>query len=67
VTTYRCLLVSGERIQSIQIFECADDTEVGLKASALLKAKPEHQGIEIWQAGRFVARISGAPRVHNKA
>lgn len=57
VTTYRCFLVSGERIRSIQIFECASDSEVGVKATALLNSKPEHQGIEIWQAGRLVVRI----------
>jgi hypothetical protein len=57
VASYRCFLVSGERIRSVQVLECADDAEVGLKATALLESKPDHQGIEIWQAGRFVVRI----------
>ena len=61
MTTYRCFLVSGERIQSVQILECADDAEVGVKAAALLESKPEHQGAEIWQAGRFVTRIPRRP------
>ena len=63
VATYRCFLVRGERIRSIHILECADDTEVGLKATALLSANPAHQGVEIWQAGRFVARV--ASRIKN--
>jgi len=57
VATYRCFLVRGERIRSVHILECANDTEVSLKATALLRANPDHQGVEIWQAGRFVARI----------
>ena len=57
VATYRCFLVRGERIRSVQIFECADDAEVSLKAAAFLTANPGHQGMEIWQAGRFVVRV----------
>lgn len=61
MTTYRCFLVSGQRIRSVEIFDCADDAEVRLKATAVLRSKPDHQGAEIWQAGRFVARIPSIP------
>lgn len=57
VATYRCFLVSGERIQSVQSLECADDAEVLRKGAALLDSKPEHQAIEIWEHGRFVKRL----------
>ena len=58
---YRCLLMSGETIQTVQNFECADDAEVILQASALLDSKPEHQSVEIWQAKRLVARLAHDP------
>jgi hypothetical protein len=57
VAAYRCFLVSGERIRSVRVLECADDAEVSLKATAILSANPDHQCVEIWQVGRFVARI----------
>ena len=56
--TYRCFLVSGERIQTVQLLECEDDKEATAKAAVFLQTKPEHQGAEIWQRGRFVTRIS---------
>jgi hypothetical protein len=49
--------MSGERIQTVQMFDCADDAEVILKAAAFLSSKPEHQDIEIWNGGRMVARV----------
>jgi hypothetical protein len=57
--TYRCFLLSGERIQSVQVLECEDDNEASTKGTMLLEAKPEHQCVEIWQGARLVAR---APR-----
>ena len=49
--------MSGDAIQAVQTYECADDAEVMLKASALLESKPEHPAIEIWQGTRFIARL----------
>ena len=58
---YRCLLISGETIQAVQTYECADDAEVILKAKALLDSKPEHPAVEIWEGKRLVARLSRNP------
>lgn len=57
VTAYRCYLMSGEKIQTVQTFECTDDAEVILKATALLNAHPEHQSVEIWEGKRMVAHV----------
>jgi hypothetical protein len=67
VATYRCFVVQGERIRSVEIFECTDDAEVSLKATAFLSANPGHQGVEIWQAGRFVARIPSGSEGRKRA
>lgn len=53
--------MSGERIQGVQNIECAGDAEVMIEAAAILDSRVEHQGIEIWQGGRFVARIPRKP------
>ena len=58
---YRCYLMSGEHIQAVQTYECADDAEVILKAGTLLKSKPEHPAIEIWKGKRLVARFTKNP------
>ena len=58
VTGYRCFLMSGDKIQVVQTYECADDAEVILKAKALLDSKPEHPAVEIWEGKRLVARLS---------
>lgn len=58
---YRCYLMSGEHIQAVQTYECADDAEVILKAGTLLKSKPEHPAIEIWEGKRLVARFTKGP------
>jgi hypothetical protein len=58
VSGYRCYFMSGEHIQAVQNFECADDAEVILKSSALLNAKPEHPAVEIWEGKRLVARLT---------
>jgi hypothetical protein len=55
---YRCYFVSGESIQAVRTFECADDAEVISKAGALLKSQPEHPAIEIWEGQRLVARLT---------
>jgi hypothetical protein len=57
MVTYRCFLVSGERIQAVQFLECEDDMEATARGAALIEEKPEHQSVEIWQGGRFVVRI----------
>jgi hypothetical protein len=54
---YRCYLMTGDTIHAVQIFECADDAEVILRATALLDSKPEHQNIEIWEGPRIVGRV----------
>ena len=53
--------MSGETIQAIQNFECADDAEVILKANAFLDSKPEHPAVEIWEGKRLVARLARKP------
>jgi hypothetical protein len=58
---YRCYLMTGDTIHAVQIFECEDDSEVVLQATALLQAKPEHQNIEIWDGSRIVARVPRHP------
>ena len=58
---YRCLLMSGETIQAVQTYECANDAEVILKARALLDSKPEHPAVEIWEGKRLVARLTRNP------
>ncbi len=58
VASYRCYFMSGDAIQAVQVFECADDAAVVSKASALLDAKPQHPAIEIWQGKRFIARLA---------
>ena len=55
--TYRCFLLSGERIQSVQVLECEDDDEASTKGAMLLESKPEHQRVEIWQGARLVVRV----------
>jgi hypothetical protein len=57
VPNYRCYFMSGERIQGVQTFECDNDAEVLTEAAAVLESHPEHQGIEVWEGGRFVARV----------
>jgi hypothetical protein len=49
--------MNGDTIRAVQTYECADDSEVILKASALLDSKPEHPAIEIRQGKRFIARL----------
>ena len=61
--TYRCFLLSGERIQSVQVLECEDDDEASTKGAMLLESKPEHQRVEIWQGARLVVR---APRSNDQ-
>ena len=56
--SYRCYFMSGETIQGVQILECADDSEVILKAAAVLDAHPEHQNVEVWDGKRMLARVS---------
>ena len=58
---YRCFLMSGDKIQAVQTYECADDAEVILKAKALLDSKPEHLAVEIWEGKRLVARLARNP------
>ena len=58
VKGYRCYLMSGGNIQAVQIFECANDAEVILKANELLASKPQHPAVEIWEGKRFVARLA---------
>ena len=53
--------MSGENMQAVQTYECADDAEVILKASSLLDSKPEHQSVEIWEGKRLVARLPRNP------
>jgi hypothetical protein len=55
--TYRCFFISGERLQAVQLLECEDDKDACTRGITLLESKPEHQGVEIWQGGRFVARV----------
>jgi hypothetical protein len=61
VSGYRCYLMSGETIQAVQTYECADDVEVILKAKALLDSKPQHPAVEIWEGNRLVARFTRNP------
>jgi hypothetical protein len=61
VSGYRCFLMSGETIQAVQTYECADDAEVILKAKTLLDSKPEHAAVEIWEGKRWVARLTRNP------
>jgi hypothetical protein len=53
--------MSGETIQAVQTYECADDAEIILKARALLDSKPEHAAVEIWEGKRLVARLTRNP------
>jgi hypothetical protein len=46
----------------VQTIECGDDAEVLIKAAAILQARVEHQGIEVWQGAHFVARIPRQPK-----
>jgi hypothetical protein len=50
--------MSGEHIQAVQSFECADDVEVILKSSALLNSQSKHPAAEIWEGKRLVARLT---------
>jgi hypothetical protein len=61
VTGYRCYMMSGDNIQAVQTYECANDAEVILKANALLESKPQHSALEIWEGKRFVARLARSP------
>jgi hypothetical protein len=49
--------MTGENIYGVQNLEGADDAEVIAKAAALLRSKPEHQSIEVWNGTRMVARV----------
>ena len=61
MSEYRCFLMSGESIQAVQAYECANDAEVILKAKALLDSKPQHAAVEIWEGKRLVARLPRNP------
>jgi hypothetical protein len=61
VSGYRGYFMSGEHIQAVQNFECADDAEVILKAGTLLNSKPQHPAIEIWEGKRLVAHLTKSP------
>jgi hypothetical protein len=56
VTVYRCYLMSGERINGMQIIDCSDD-EVTARAATLLSSRLEHLGIVIWHDDRLIVRI----------
>jgi hypothetical protein len=58
---YRCYLMTGENIYAVQNLDGADDAEVVVKATTLLKSRPEHQSIEIWSGKRMVARVPREP------
>ena len=55
---YRCYFMSGEHMHAVQSFECADDTEVILKSTALLNSQSKHPAVEIWEGKRLVARLT---------
>jgi len=67
MVTYRCFLISGERIQAVQVLECEDDKDATAKGTALLEGEPEHQCAEIWQGGRFVVRVPTHKRPTRKS
>jgi len=54
---YRSYLMTGESIYGVQNLEGTDAAEVITKAAALLRSKPEHQSIEVWDGKRMVARV----------
>src|SRR5687768_11710835 len=58
---YRCYLMSGETIQAVQSFECADDAKIILTASAFLDSKSQHAAAESWEGKRLVARLTRNP------
>lgn len=58
MTAYRCYFMSGERINGVQIIECASD-EVVMRATTLCNSRSEHVGIVIWHDDRLIARIPG--------
>lgn len=48
----------GDSAPALQTIECDQDGEAINYATALLDAKPEHYGIEIWKDSRLLARVA---------
>jgi hypothetical protein len=66
LSSFRCYFMSGEHIQAVHRYECANDAEVILKANELLKAHPEHPAMEIWEGKRLVARLTKNPHAQTQ-
>ena len=55
---FRCFFISdGDRVESIEPFETATDTEAVNRAHEMLRRSPQAAAVEIWESGHFVARI----------
>jgi hypothetical protein len=54
--TYRCYLLDSKRpVVSVEMLECADDNDARQQAMAILAARNDCCGVEVWDRGRQVA------------
>jgi hypothetical protein len=58
---YRCFFMDeADHIKAAEIIEAGAIGEVIDKACAMLRERPQHRAIEVWQGGKRVYR-AGAP------
>ena len=53
-----CFLGDDNRVTDFQLFKASTDEDAVRCASELLQTRPETFAAEIWQAGRFIVRVS---------
>jgi hypothetical protein len=59
MATYRIYFLNEhDRINAAQPYELEDDADAIARGRELLKHFPHTDAVEIWQARRFIARIS---------
>jgi hypothetical protein len=63
---HRCHLMSGDQIEDVHFYECADDAAAILQFTILLDSKPIDLEAEIWCGTRLVTRIPKRRRFSKK-
>lgn len=57
---YRCFFLNGDgHIKAAEIIEAELVEDVIDKARVMLRARPQHQTVEIWEGGRRLYRTDG--------
>ena len=62
---FRCFFIDeGDKVEGFESCESASQTEALGRAYDLLCGNPSATAVELWDQGRFVARVSRTERQH---